>query len=477
MYFSDNPYRVLGVLANSSIKDVKKNLSKLKAFAKIGKDMQLEYNFSCFNLRDLNRTDDLLLKSENSLNLDINRIKNSIFWFADLNPIDSVALSNLVNGDLAKTREIWAKATKSRNITEKNYSSYSNFSSFLLFTSLDDSKIDQFKKDENSLADLKLAIELKSNFLKSEFFNNYNDAIVKTRVLSSLDAQDYFTETILEILKKNFNTNELFKITTDELHEKLISSLTKEPILNINNHIDNTQDLIDKDTQENISKDKKGSPKGIKIGKKLIEDTKEDYLFLKDVFSADDFQFQIISDKLCNTILDCGIACFNSNIDNSYYQTYSDSFKYALNIAIEDKTKTRAEKAVKHCQKEASANICEFCKINDIASTFRVKMHKMKWDNTYTYFKDGGIELACCKKCKSEKLQSKYFSYILALLIYVGVNIPAAGVIFGVDLILLRFSVTKWWFKFLPKKMFFENVKSHSVIRMLEIDNYEFGMP
>ena len=92
---------------------------------------------------------------------------------------------------------------------------------------------DQFKKDENSLADLKLAIELKSNFLKSEFFNNYNDAIVKTRVLSSLDAQDYFTETILEILKKNFNTNELFKITTDELHEKLISSLTKEPILNI----------------------------------------------------------------------------------------------------------------------------------------------------------------------------------------------------------------------------------------------------
>ena len=150
MYFSDNPYRVLGVLANSSIKDVKKNLSKLKAFAKIGKDMQLEYNFSCFNLRDLNRTDDLLLKSENSLNLDINRIKNSIFWFADLNPIDSVALSNLVNGDLAKTREIWAKATKSRNITEKNYSSYSNFSSFLLFTSLDDSKIDQFKKDENS---------------------------------------------------------------------------------------------------------------------------------------------------------------------------------------------------------------------------------------------------------------------------------------------------------------------------------------
>ena len=133
--------------------------------------------------------------------------------------------------------------------------------------------------------------------------------------------------------------------------------------------------MIDKDTQENISKTKRKS-KGIKIGKKLIEDTKEDYLFLKDVFSADDFQFQIISDKLCNTILDCGIACFNSNIDNSYYQTYSDSFKYALNIAIEDKTKTRAEKAVKHCEKEASANICEFCKINDIASTFRVKMHK-----------------------------------------------------------------------------------------------------
>ena len=55
--------------------------------------------------------------------------------------------------------------------------------------------------------------------------------------------------------------------------------------------------------------------------------------------------------------------------------------------------------------------------------------------------------------------------------------ITAAGVIFLGDMILLRFSITKWWFKFLPKKMFFENVKSHSVIKMLEKDFYKFGMP
>lgn len=478
--FSNNPYRVLGVLSSAGIKEVKKNLSKLKAFAKIGKEMKLDYDFSFFNLAELRRTDDILLKSENHLNLDVNKIKSSLFWFSDLSPVDSVAIANLVKGDLEKVREIWEKATKSKKVTAKNYSSFSNYSSFLLMNSLDDSKQDLFKNDKKSISDLKLAIQLKLDFIKSDFFDNYNDEIIKTKVLTSFEIEEYFTETILTNLKKSFNNKELFKLFDgfdSSINEKLNSSLSDEPIQNINNHIGNALDLLEEDIQLNISNDKKGSPKGIEFGVKLIKDTRKDFNYLKEIFSSDDFQFEIVSDKLSNAILECGIACFNSNIDNSHYQTYYESFKYSLEVAIGDKTITRAEKAVKHCEDEASANVCEFCKTKDVTTSFRVKMHKMKWDNTYTYFKGGGIELPCCNACKSEKAQKKYIAWGLAGLVYAAANFPLAGMLFGIDMIFLRFSITKWWFKFVPKEMFYENVKSHSTIRMLEIDNYEYGMP
>ena len=478
--FSNNPYRVLGVLSSSGIKELKKNLSKLNAFAKIGKEMKLDYDFSFFNLAELKRTDDFLLKSENHLILDINKIKSSLFWFSDLSPVDSVAIANLVRGDLEKVREIWEKATKSKKVTAKNYSSFSNYSSFLLINSLDDSKQDLFKNDKKSISDLKLAIQLKLDFIKSDFFDNYNDEIIKTKVLTSFEIEEYFTETILTNLKKSFNKKELFKLFDGfdgSINDKLNASLTDEPIQNINNQIENALDLLQEDIQLNISNDKKGSSKGIEFGVKLIKDTKEDFNYLKDIFSSDDFQFQIVSDKLSNAILECGIACFNSNIDNSHYQTYYDSFKYSLEVAIGDKTITRAEKAVKHCEDEASANICEFCKTKDVTTSFRIKMHKMKYDNSYSYFPDGGIELPCCNTCKSEKNQKKYLSWGLAGVVYVGLNALVMGGIFFIDILYGRFKITKWWFKFVSKKMFYKNVKSHSITRMLEIDNYEYGMP
>ena len=36
-YISQNPYRIIGVLSNSGIKEIHKNLSKLKAYAQLGK--------------------------------------------------------------------------------------------------------------------------------------------------------------------------------------------------------------------------------------------------------------------------------------------------------------------------------------------------------------------------------------------------------------------------------------------------------
>jgi hypothetical protein len=43
LYLSKNPFRVIGISSNSGQKIIQKNLSKLKAFSKIGKSKEFDY--------------------------------------------------------------------------------------------------------------------------------------------------------------------------------------------------------------------------------------------------------------------------------------------------------------------------------------------------------------------------------------------------------------------------------------------------
>ena len=310
MYLSSNSYRVLGVLSNSSLKDIQKNISKLKAFAKIGKQMDLDYDLSCLNLSKLDRTDALLLKSESQIKLDKNRIQNSLFWFVDLTPIDSVALSHLVKGDIAKSIEIWEKAIKSNEVSSKNFSAYNNLSTLILLSSLDDSKTDTFNKDSESSNNIKRAFKLKKELITSTYYNQFCESISKSIPITSDDAQEFFTTTVIEILNKNYSAKELSKLfegLDNQLMDSLTESLTDEPISNIKNHIDTSSKTI-----------KKNEKAGIKAGKQLIKDTLSDIKQLKEVLSADDFKsryeklleqwrqglaFKIRKLKKCRTIL------------------------------------------------------------------------------------------------------------------------------------------------------------------------------
>ena len=427
--------------------------------------MELDYNLHFLNLAKIERTDNLLLKSENQLNLDKNKITSSLFWFADLSPIDAVALAHLIKGDISKTIEIWDKATTSKEVSLKNYSAFNNLSTLLLLNTLDDSKTDTFKKDNDSIKQIKKAIKLKNEFISSAFFNNYCESISKSTPISSDDAQEFFTNTILDLFNKNFSAKELsdlFEGLDDKLKDTLNASLTEEPISNIKSHIATASNLVEKNKKS-----------GIKIGKQLIKDTLKDIKYLKEVSSPDDFQFQSISDKLSNQIQECGIHCFNSEIENTYYQEYLSSFEYALSIAIGEKTKIRAKKSLKHCENEASANICKFCNVEEISSirTFRVKMHKMtSWDK-YSYFPDGGVEVSCCSSCCNKKQLLKLASFILGCFYFLPYPIIA------IDFIFARFAILKWWFKFVRKHIFFNNISDHPNIVVLKSQGYKFGMP
>ena len=428
MIFSQNSYRVLGVVSNSGVKEIKKNISKLKAFSKIGKDVAFDYDLSFLNLAKLDRKESSLLQSENSLNMDKNKITNSLFWFADLSSVDSVALANLIKGDTDKSIEILEKATKSNEVTSKNYSSFNNLSTLLLLNTLDDSKTDTFKKDNDSIKQIKKAIKLKNEFISSTFFNNYCESISKSTPLSSDAAQDFFTNTILDLFNKNFSTKELsdlFEGLDDKLKDTLNASLTEAPISNIKNHIETASELI-----------KKNEKSGIKVGKQLIKDTLKDIKYLKEIFSQDDFQFQTLSDKLSNLILQCGIVCFNKTGDD---QDYLTSYQYALSIAIDEKAKERAKDCIKHCKEQKEANLCPQCEANSIDqnSPITIEIYKeTSRDYLGVRYRHGPLKLYYCKECidltklsKSKKSRNGWIAAGISFLIIINISIFIVAVI------------------------------------------------
>ncbi len=475
-YISSNPYRIIGVLSNSGVKEIHKNLSKLKAFAQLSKKVEFEFDFNFLNLAEIERQNEIIAKVESRILLDENKVKYSLFWFLDSSSYDSIALSNLVKGNIEKAIDIWEKATKSNEVTSKNYTAFNNLATLLLLISLEDSKSDIFNKTKDSIHNLRRALNYKCALISSDFFNDFCNEIGVTTSISFPDIQSFFATIILEIINKNFSNKELIDLV-DGLDESFVSivntNLVKSPISNIKNNI--------KEASKELTENEKN---GILIGKKLIKDSNKDLMYLKETLGAEDYQYGAVADKLANQILQCGILYFNANKDD---QEYVNSYKYALSIAINEKTKLRAEDAIKHCEEEKDSNNCKFCNTNEISKTqegIRIKMYKMTGYNQYSYFKDGGLEIKCCSSCKTKKSTNELVAYLVFITIYVVTALLSQGVLLMIDLFLWffvnrsgTFTIFTLVFKFIKRELYYNKLEKHPLLMSTLGEGYKYGTP
>ena len=409
LYLSKNPFRVIGISSNSGQKIIQKNLSKLKAFSKIGKSKEFDYDLSFLNLAPIDRSFDIISKVESRILLDENKLKYSLFWFQDVSSFDSIALANLIKGDSDKALEIWAKTMKSGKVNSKNFSAFNNTSTLLLLLQLESSKTDQFKNDSVSISKLKQALDQKIKLIKSAYFVEYCLSIGVKSEINTTEIQKFLTETMLEILNQNFTNKQLLELVSGldaDLSESINSSLVKEPISNIKEQLKITAAALKDNVKE-----------GLVIGKILIKNTVSDLRYLKETLGVNHYNYESLAGNLSNQILQCGINYFNETGDD---QSYLSSYKYALSIAPNEKTKSRAKETIKHCEEEKLSNTCWFCEKNQISQDlyYRYQMHK--WDSsstfsynrTYSYLKEGGLKLGCCRSCRdrhNETIFSKLY--------------------------------------------------------------------
>jgi len=103
---SENPFRILGVYANATQKEITANARKIKRFIEVGQEVEFETDFNNFLpkiSRTLESVDNALAKLTNQQE----RCLNSLFWFTNYS--DSLCLERLRHGSVDSAINFWSE--------------------------------------------------------------------------------------------------------------------------------------------------------------------------------------------------------------------------------------------------------------------------------------------------------------------------------------------------------------------------------
>lgn len=309
----NNPYRILGVYAGASAKEIAANTSKLKAYLKVGKTVEFPADFIIL-LPVLDRSQSVLDAALAKINLPQDKIQNALFWFVKGNSIDEIALNHLQIGNKEKALQIFGH--------KETYSSLHN-QGVLSFINED------WGEGIRCITTMLHADYYREEFVKTIAGENFQ--------ISEEDLAHLFIDSLLESIQ----SQELLQLFLDSgsssddddyLKEKVVG----EPIKIINNEIERAKTVDDKD-----------APRCYAAGVALISKTKKPLELIKELLDAEDIQYQHIADKLANQILQCGINYYNNSNDEDDIEKALKLQQFALSIAATKMAKDRCQQNVK----------------------------------------------------------------------------------------------------------------------------------
>lgn len=302
----NNPYRLLGVYANSPTKELVANEGKAKAFLKVGRQVTFPLDLSQF-LPVANRTIETIADAKAKLTLPTDQIKYAQFWFLKVTPIDEVAFNNLLAGDMDKALQIWSKAT--------NVSSLQN----RIVCSL-------IRKEYGTTC--RLAEQLYTE-------SGYAAQLVED-VSSGISVPPSLAFDFLDILCDEAGTSIILSaITNDEWRQHISEKAVAPIIARIQSAVNTAKAARGKGPAESYN-----------AGVKLMNGTKDDLAQLRRLLPTTDLQYQMIADKLGLEILQCGINYYNDTDEPDAAKKAMILQNYALTIVVGKMTKDRCQENV-----------------------------------------------------------------------------------------------------------------------------------
>lgn len=301
-----NPFRILGVFSNSSQKDILKNISRLNAYLKVGKnvDFPTDYNFI---LSPIARTVEMVQKAASDINLPADKIKYALFWFIKDSPIDDIALNHFTQGDVDKAMEILSK----RNT----------------FSSLLNRGLISFLK-----GDMEQAVSCYSNMLhNSQFGQEFILAVCGENFsIAEGELSKLFIDSLLQIDRAG-NLIQYFNDSSDVALLKSI--ILSEYTTSINNEISAAKSVSSSD-----------APASLTAANKLVENTKATLSAMRSEFGVNDIQYQTAADNVAKQIMQCTINYFNNTDDSDAIDKAIRLQKYSTNLAVGKLTRERCQK-------------------------------------------------------------------------------------------------------------------------------------
>ncbi|MBO7438151.1 MAG: hypothetical protein J6U21_00560 [Bacteroidales bacterium] len=300
----DNPFRMLGVFANSSQKEIVANQGKANAFLKVCRAVEYPLDLKTL-MPQVNRTVDSFSQASANLTIAKGRLKYAQFWFLKMTPLDDVAFNHLYAGNLQQAIEIWDKKNCVSSLQNKVITN---------FIALN------FDQAINTAEDLYL-----------DFSDEFLKVADSTGTLAL--TKDDLIQSFIDTLCDEYEPKKIYDVVfSDDWKEYLGGKTVKPLIARINAAIKEVDDVDEKDADANLQ-----------AGRKLWKDTNDDFTQLKKMLPPDDMQLESIADKLGLQILQCGINYYNNSDDDDAAETAMKIQTTASKMVMGEMAKERCE--------------------------------------------------------------------------------------------------------------------------------------
>ena len=301
----ENPYRILGVYANSPIKERVANQNRMKAFLKVGKSVSFPLDLPQY-LSEINRSDSLVADAEGKLALPKDQILYAQFWFLKITPIDEIAFNHLISGDVVKAVDLWQKKDCLSSLQNR------------IVCALLGNNI----KEAMACAQLLYTNETYITQFLSVVGGNLVNASLQSLAFGFLDklseevSVGHINACISELSWKQHLSGEIIGKIVDKLQvclERAKATRKGDPIVRYN------------------------------AGLKLKQESGPLFSELNEFISRTDLQYQVIADKVGLEILQCGIDYYNGSDECGSAQKAMDLQTYAMSVVVGQVAKDRCK--------------------------------------------------------------------------------------------------------------------------------------
>ncbi|ENA1807521.1 hypothetical protein ABF226_001954 [Flavobacterium psychrophilum] len=323
----NNPYRIGGILANTSEKDIQKQKSKIKRFSEVGKQITSEYDFPF--LPSLQRSNSIIEKAFSEIEQNQDKVAYSLFWLINLNTIDNTAIQHLISGNKEKAIEIWVKLTDEKEVNSKNFSAFNNIGTLYLL--------------EDSEEKIKRGITAKIKLIESEHFKDFAHTVADETFSIDTNKQiEILIDELLTQFKKKYSNSEIIELFSNcngSTQKYLSKKFTEEPIHKI-------EIQIEQCTKKRIA----NKSNAYKFATDLYTNTKDELTLLKSIVGNNNLQYKMLADNIAKEILQCSIDYFNESQEqeksNNYLEEAMKLVKLAEAIAVNDTTKSKVKENI-----------------------------------------------------------------------------------------------------------------------------------